>query len=68
MKIESMIGASDVKLMFEGMQLITNKTGGCINFVEKNSSDPFWVKIIRNTGCWSYVIIQFLFYLSFFEI
>lgn len=43
------------KIIEEGMDMITEKTGGCVKFVEKKKSHSNWINIRRGSGCSSLV-------------
>jgi hypothetical protein len=55
------LAASEQLLIQSGMQMIEQKTGGCIKFRQQVSTDTNWLSITSQTGCWSYVIISFNF-------
>lgn len=38
-----------------GMEMLTNKTGGCITFRERTRADTTYIKVVSSNGCWSYL-------------
>merc|ERR1719215_1931038 len=42
-------------LIISAMNMITNKTDGCIKFRLKTSDSKNWISINSFNGCWSYV-------------
>jgi hypothetical protein len=48
--------SAEIAVILSGMQLITDKTGGCITFRAKRRNDLYWIDITKGNGCYSYVI------------
>ena len=45
-------------LIISAMNMITNKTDGCIKFRPKTSDSKNWISINSFDGCWSYVSLK----------
>ena len=51
----SFLAASERAVILAAMQLLTNKTSGCISFRPRVEADETYLSIINSEGCWSSV-------------